>query len=125
MKLYHCLGLDFGCKPTLAEDIVRRSKDTTWILSECDPHAGTQEWEERWWTKNSSRSGKGPVDIRLHARGTIPKWGIRNANTRAAYAQAVGQFLNWCQTRRLVAQQVVGTPGGGATSDIDLSGIIP
>jgi len=26
---------------------------------------------------------------------------IRNANTRAAYAQAVSQFLRWCQARRL------------------------
>jgi hypothetical protein len=25
---------------------------------------------------------------------------IRNANTQAAYAQAVGQFLRWCQLRR-------------------------
>src|SRR6516165_4870061 len=26
---------------------------------------------------------------------------IRNPNTRAAYAQAVSQFLDWCQARRL------------------------
>ncbi|WP_165074804.1 tyrosine-type recombinase/integrase [Paludisphaera rhizosphaerae] len=29
---------------------------------------------------------------------------IRNPNTRKAYAQAVGQFLNWCEERRLTLQ---------------------
>lgn len=29
---------------------------------------------------------------------------IRNPNTRAAYAQAVGQFLRWCEERRLTLQ---------------------
>ena len=31
---------------------------------------------------------------------------IRNPNTRAAYAQAVGQFLRWCEARRLTLAQV-------------------
>lgn len=31
---------------------------------------------------------------------------IRNPNTRAAYAQAVGQFLRWCEARRLTLDQV-------------------
>src|SRR5262245_46417947 len=29
---------------------------------------------------------------------------IRNKNTRAAYAQAVGQFLRWCEERGLTLQ---------------------
>jgi site-specific recombinase XerD len=31
---------------------------------------------------------------------------IRNANTRAAYAQAVVQFLRWCQARRLALRDI-------------------
>lgn len=31
---------------------------------------------------------------------------IRNPNTRAAYAQAVGQFLRWCEERRLTLQSL-------------------
>jgi site-specific recombinase XerD len=31
---------------------------------------------------------------------------IRNRNTRAAYAQAVGQFLRWCDERRLTLQTI-------------------
>jgi integrase/recombinase XerD len=31
---------------------------------------------------------------------------IRNANTRAAYAQAVGQFLRWCQDRQLSLRSI-------------------
>jgi site-specific recombinase XerD len=31
---------------------------------------------------------------------------IRNKNTRAAYAQAVGQFLGWCEERQLTLQTI-------------------
>lgn len=31
---------------------------------------------------------------------------IRNPNTRSAYAQAVGQFLRWCEARRLSLQML-------------------
>ncbi|HEX3146987.1 MAG TPA: tyrosine-type recombinase/integrase [Gemmataceae bacterium] len=31
---------------------------------------------------------------------------LRNPNTRAAYAQAVGQFAEWCQDRKLLLNQV-------------------
>ena len=31
---------------------------------------------------------------------------IRNPNTRAAYAQAVGQFLRWCEDRRLALRDI-------------------
>jgi site-specific recombinase XerD len=31
---------------------------------------------------------------------------IRNKNTRAAYAQAVGQFLRWCEDRHLTLQTI-------------------
>ena len=31
---------------------------------------------------------------------------IRNKNTRAAYAQAVGQFLQWCEDRGLTLRQI-------------------
>ncbi len=31
---------------------------------------------------------------------------IRNANTQAAYAQAVSQFLRWCQARKLTLRDI-------------------
>lgn len=31
---------------------------------------------------------------------------IPNPNTRAAYAQAVGQFLRWCQAKRLTLRSI-------------------
>src|SRR5689334_7714252 len=31
---------------------------------------------------------------------------LRNPNTRAAYAQAVGQFADWCHARHLALHQV-------------------
>jgi len=34
---------------------------------------------------------------------------IRNANTRAAYARAVGQFLRWCERHRLELPQITPT----------------
>jgi integrase/recombinase XerD len=31
---------------------------------------------------------------------------IRNPNTRAAYAQAIAQFLRWCEARRLSLRDI-------------------
>ncbi len=57
---------------------------------------------------------------------------IRNRNTRAAYAQAVAQFLRWCEDRRLslatiepmaVAAYIESHPGSAPTKKQHLAGI--
>src|SRR3954463_7947213 len=57
---------------------------------------------------------------------------IRNRNTRAAYARAVAQFLDWCQGRRLslrgiepmaVAAYIESPPGSAPTKKQHLAAI--
>jgi integrase/recombinase XerD len=56
-----------------------------------------------------ARSGFSQLPSLINRAGTRASWrfveffaaNIRNKNTRAAYAQAVGQFFQWCDRRRI------------------------
>jgi integrase/recombinase XerD len=57
-----------------------------------------------------ARAGFSNLPILISSAGPRASWrfleffaaNIRNKNTRAAYAQAVGQFFQWCDRRRIV-----------------------
>ena len=56
-----------------------------------------------------SRAGLGKIPAMIAAAGTHATWrfiefftaNIRNANTRRAYGRAVGDFIRWCESRRI------------------------